>query len=106
MEENLDEEKTKRQLFLEEIKLTLEAEYNAPLKPEKVEQIDREAIKEKFQKNINQFKSNSNMTYKEIIEYLLDRIKEDRGVNPNSESEHGVLEEILCDMLGQEEKEI
>ena len=109
MEENIfqyNEEKNKRQRFLEEIKLTLEAEYNAPLKPEFVEQVDREALKEKFQKCINKFKLNNNMTYEEIIQYLLDKIKEGRGVNPNSESEHDVLEEILCDMLRQEEKEI
>ena len=106
MEEKLkyDEEKNKRQAFLDEIKLTLEAEYNAPLKPEQVEQVDKKLVKEKIQKVIDKFQTNNNMTYEEIIKYLLDRIKERRGVNPNSETELDVLEEILCDMLEPEEE--
>lgn len=105
-EEKLEynEEKNKRQLFLDEIKLTLEAEYNAPLKPEFVEQVDRKLIKEKFQQCIDKFYLNSDMTYEEIIKYLLDRINEGRRINPNAKGEHDVLEEILYDMLGQEEE--
>ena len=54
MEEKLkyDEEKNKRQAFLDKIKLTLEAEYNAPLKPEQVEQVDKKLVKETKQKNV------------------------------------------------------
>ena len=98
----MEEEKTKRQLFLEEIKLTLEAEYNAPLKPKFVEQVDRKAVKEKIQKCIYKFQENSKMTYKEIIQYLLDRLNEAKGVNLNAKGEHDVLEEILYDMLEEE----
>lgn len=108
MEESIkyEEDRNKRQAFLDEIRLTLEAEYNAPLKPEFVEQVDRKLVKEKFQKCIDKFQSNSNMTFEEIIQYLLDRIKEGRGVNPKAKGEHDVLEEILCDMLGKKEHEI
>lgn len=100
----MEEEKKKRQLFLEEIKLTLEAEYNAPLKPNSVEQVDRKTIKEKFSKSIYKFQKNSTMTYDEIIKYLLERINQTRKTNPASKEEHDVLEEILYDMLGQEEE--
>ena len=108
MEEKLkyEEEKNKRQDFLDEIKLTLEAEYNAPLKPEKVEQVDRKLIKEKFKKCIDKFQSNSDMKFDEIINFLIDKINKGRLVNPEAKAEQDVLEEILCDMLGQEEKEI
>ena len=95
----MEEEKSKRQLFVEEIRLSLEAEYNAPLKPEYVEQVDRKIIKEKLKKSIERFQSNSNMSYKEIIQYLIDKINESRGVNPNAKGEHDVLEEVLKDML-------
>lgn len=107
-EENLkyDEEKNKRQLFLDEIKLTLEAEYNAPLKPEKVEQVDKDLIKEKIKKCIDEFQSNSDMSFEEIIHFLLYKINKGRLVNPGAKAEHDVLEEILYDMFGQEEKEI
>lgn len=108
MEEKLkyDEEKNKRQAFLDEIKLTLEAEYNAPLKSEKVEQVDKKLIKEKFKKCIEKFQSNSAMSFDEIINFLLNKINKGRLVNPEAKAEHDVLEEILCDMLGQEEKEV
>lgn len=104
MEEELkyDEEKNKRQCFLDEIKLTLEAEYNAPLKPEFVEQVDKKMVKEKFKKIIDKFKENSNMTYEEIIQFLLDKINGGRKVNPAAKAEHDVLEEILCDILEED----
>ena len=108
MEEEIkyEEDRNKRQAFLDEIKLTLEAEYNAPLKPEKVEQVDKDLIREKFKKCIEKFQSNSDMKFDEIIKFLLDKINKGRVVNPEAKAEHDVLKEILCDMLGQEKKEI
>lgn len=101
MEEKLkyEEEKNKRKNFIDEIKLTLEAEYNAPLKPESVEQVDRSLIKEKFKKCMEVFQSKNNMKQEEIIQMLLDNINERRNINPATKEEHNVLEEILYDIL-------
>lgn len=105
MEKNLNykEEFSKRQQFLEEIKLTLEAEYNAPLKPEFAEDVDRDVVKKKFIKCIEKFKRNSNMTDEEILQMILKRVNDDRVINPKAKGEHDVLEEIAFDILMPEE---
>lgn len=101
---DFDEERDKRNNFLKEIKLSLEQEYNAPQKPKFVEQVGRKLVKEKFQRCIKKFQANSNMTFKEVIQYLLDRVNEGRGINANSKGEYDVLEEVLYDMLDLEEE--
>lgn len=100
-----DEGRENRRIFLKEIKLSLEQEYNAPQKPDLVEQVDKKIIKAKLEKSISSFKEKSGMTFEEIVQYLLDRINEDRRINPNSKEEYNVLEEVLYDMT-ETEKDI
>ena len=99
---DFDEKSEKRRNFLKEIKLSLEEEYNAPQKPDLVEQVDKKIIKAKLAKSISSFKEKSGMTFEEIVQYLLDRINEYRRINPNSKEEYDVLEEVLYDMTETE----
>ena len=46
------------------------------------------------------------MNFEEIIHFLLYKINKGRLVNPEAKAEHDVLEELLYDMFGQEDKEI
>ncbi|MGN1301820.1 MAG: hypothetical protein ACI4U9_04800 [Clostridia bacterium] len=102
---DFNEDREKRRNFMKEIKLSLEQEYNAPQKPAIPEKVDRKMLKTKLKTIIDSFKEKNNMTFEEIIKYILDRINEDRKINPNAKGEYEVLEEVLYDMT-ESEKEV
>ena len=99
------DKKMQRQLFLQEIELSVEQEYNAPGKPELVENTNKEAIKQKLEKIIGEFCTRTNSSKTDNIKYLLERINEKRGVNPSSKEEFNVIEEVLYNILAENESE-
>lgn len=98
------DEKSERQKFLQEIELAVEQEYNAPGKPELVENTDRKVIAEKLQKLINDFSAKTNTSKKENINYLLDKLNEKRRVSPSAKEEFDVIEEVLYGILEELEE--
>lgn len=98
------DEKAKRQKFLQEIELAVEQEYNAPGKPELVENTDRKMITGKLQELINNFSAKTNTSKTENINYLLGKLNEKRRVSPSAKEEFDVIEEVLYGILEELEE--
>lgn len=97
-----EEDKMKRQEFLDLIKLSLEQEYNAPQKQANPEQVDKRMLEAKFKKIINQFLHKNKMSYSEAINFLLSKLEVSRKVSPENKGEYDVLEEVLSNMNNSE----
>lgn len=98
------DEKLERQQFLQAISLTVETEYNMPGKPESAENIDRGKKKE-LERIIEDFCAKTNSAKTANINYLLQKLNEKRGVNPESKEEFNVIEEVLYSILNESENE-
>lgn len=88
-----------RQTFLNLIKLNLEAEYNAPGKPESARDVDKDKIKAKFSEMIDKYIKTHNLSKEDLINKMIMSIDESREVNPKSVEEQDTLQEILSEIL-------